>query len=57
MRRFRALAADSWTSVEVPLAEEAEAYEVDIRDGAAIKRSLTTTVTSVLYAAGDQLAD
>ena len=33
-RRSRALAADSWTAPEVPLAEESEAYEVEILDGA-----------------------
>ena len=33
-RRSRALAADSWNAPEVPLAEESEAYEVEILDGA-----------------------
>ena len=32
-RRSRALAADSWGGLEVPLAEELEAYEVEILDG------------------------
>ena len=35
-RRSRALAADSWTAAEVPLAEESEAYEVEILDGATV---------------------
>ena len=35
VRRSRALSADSWEAVEVPMLEEAEAYEVDILDGAA----------------------
>ena len=39
-RRSRALAADSWTATEVPLAEESEAYEVEILDGAVVKRRL-----------------
>jgi len=32
-RRSRALSADSWGGLEVPLAEELEAYEVEILDG------------------------
>ena len=32
-RRSRALAADSWTAAEAPLAEEREAYEVEVLDG------------------------
>jgi len=39
-RRSRALAADSWGAVEVPLIEEVEAYEVEILDGVAVKRTL-----------------
>ena len=56
-RRSRALAADSWQAIEAPLAEEAEAYEVDILDGATMKRTLSTTTTSVTYTAADQTAD
>jgi hypothetical protein len=41
-RRSRALAADSWGGLEVPLAEELEAYEVEILDGATVKRVLST---------------
>ena len=41
----------------MPLAEESEAYEVEIRDGAAIKRALTATTTNVLYTAAQQIAD
>jgi hypothetical protein len=37
-RRSRALAADSWNAPEVPLAEETEAYEVEILDGATARR-------------------
>ena len=46
-RRSRALAADSWTAPEVPLAEESEAYEVEILDGATVRRTLATATTSV----------
>ncbi|RAH95900.1 hypothetical protein DLJ53_33880 [Acuticoccus sediminis] len=56
-RRSRALAADSWTGVDVPLAEETERYEIEIRDGAAVKRTLTTASTSVVYSAAQQTAD
>ncbi len=56
-RRSRALAADSWGGLEVPLAEELEAYEVEILDGATVKRVLSTTTTSALYTAAQQTAD
>ena len=56
-RRSRALAADSWGAVDVPMAEEIEAYEVDILDGATVKRVLSSTTTSVTYTAADQTAD
>jgi hypothetical protein len=48
---------DSWGGLEVPLAEELEAYEVEILDGAAVKRVLTTTTTSTVYTAVDRAAD
>jgi hypothetical protein len=56
-RRSRALAADSWGGLEVPLAEELEAYEVEILDGATVKRVLSTATTSAVYTAADQTAD
>ena len=56
-RRSRALAADSWTAAEAPLAEEREAYEVEILDGATVVRTLAATTTSVTYTAAQQLAD
>ncbi|MFD1796124.1 hypothetical protein ACFSC1_09045 [Paracoccus aurantiacus] len=56
-RRSRALAADSWGGLEVPLAEELEAYEVEILDGPAVKRVLSTETTSALYTAAQQTAD
>ena len=56
-RRSRALAADSWGGLEVPLAEELEAYEVEILDGATVKRVLSTATTSVVYTAAQQTAD
>lgn len=56
-RRSRALAADSWGGLEVPLAEELEAYEVEILDGATVKRTLSATATSAIYTAAQQTAD
>ena len=56
-RRSRALAADSWGGFEVPMAEELEAYEVEILDGATVKRVLSTSTTSAIYTAAQQTAD
>ena len=56
-RRSRALAADSWGGLDVPVSEELEAYEIEILDGAAVKRVLSTSTTSVLYSETDQIAD
>ncbi|HEX8167773.1 MAG TPA: glycoside hydrolase/phage tail family protein [Beijerinckiaceae bacterium] len=49
--------ADAWEPVEVPLAEEAERYEVDVLDGAAVKRTLTSAAPEALYPAAQELAD
>ena len=54
-RRSRSLAADTWGAGDVPLAEDSETYEVEIRDGSTTKRTLTTTTTSVLYTAAQRL--
>jgi len=56
-RRSRALVADAWEQVEVPLTEDLESYDVQILDGAAVKRTLTSSTTSVLYTAAQQTAD
>ena len=56
-RRSRSLAADTWGAGDVPLAEDSEAYEVEIHDGSTIKRTLTDTTTSVLYNAAHQTTD
>ncbi|WP_323032975.1 phage tail protein [Paracoccus sp. (in: a-proteobacteria)] len=56
-RRSRSLAADTWGAGDVPLAEDSEAYEVEIRDGSTVKQTLTTTTTSVLYTAAQQSSD
>ena len=41
----------------MPLAEELEAYEVEILDGATVKRVLNATTTSAVYTAAQQTAD
>ena len=41
----------------MPLAEELEAYEVEILDGATVKRVLSTATTSATYTAAQQSAD
>ena len=56
-RRSRALAADSWGAVDAPLTEEMEAYEVEILDGATVKRVLSATTTSAIYTAAQQTSD
>ncbi|SLN77019.1 hypothetical protein ROA7023_04299 [Roseisalinus antarcticus] len=56
-RRSRSLAADNWGAVDAPLAEETEAYEVEIRNGGTVKRALSTTTTSAIYTAAHQTAD
>ncbi|MEC7259369.1 MAG: hypothetical protein VXW58_16290, partial [Pseudomonadota bacterium] len=56
-RRSRALPADNWGAVDAPLAEELEAYEVEILDGATVKRTLAASTTSAIYSAAQQTAD
>ena len=56
-RRSRALAADNWGGLVVPLAEELEAYEVEILDEATVQRVLSTATTSVVYTSAQQTAD
>ncbi len=53
-RRSAQLAADSWGGLEVPLGEELEAYEVEILDGATVKRVLSTATTSAVYTAASR---
>ena len=42
---------------DVPLAEESEAYEVDILDGATVVRTLVVSTPEAVYPASDQVAD
>ena len=57
VRRSRSLAADPWGAGDVPLAEDSEAYEVDMLDGSVVTRSLTTATTSALYTTAQQTVD
>jgi len=46
---------DGWELAEVPLAEEREAYEIDILAGGLVRRTLATATASALYT--DELVD
>jgi hypothetical protein len=48
---------DAWTTGEVPLAEETEAYVLEVLSGANVVRSLPATQPSILYSAADEIAD
>jgi hypothetical protein len=56
IRRTR-IGGDNWSETEVPLSELSERYEVDVMDGAVVRRTLNSTVPSVVYSAADQVAD
>ncbi len=56
VRRTR-IGGDTWTTTEVPLSELNEAYEVDIQSGAAVVRTLSSSVPSATYTAAQQIAD
>ncbi|MFN7596703.1 MAG: hypothetical protein ACK5PT_08140, partial [Cereibacter sp.] len=57
VRRSRDLSSDSWEIGEPPLAETVEAWEVEIWDGATLKRTLAASSPSALYSAAAQIAD
>ncbi len=56
IRRTR-IGGDSWDTLEVPLSEDVEAYEVDILDGSVVKRTLSASQPQVTYSEADQVAD
>ena len=56
IRRTR-MGGDSWESVEVPLAEEIEAYRLEILDGGDVVRSVDLDAPTFLYTAAMQIAD
>jgi len=55
-RRTR-IGGDAWEQREVPLSEDAEAYEVDVLNGTAVVRTLSSAAPSVLYTSAQQTAD
>ena len=56
IRRTR-IGGDSWDVVEVPLAEENEAYEIDILNGDMPVRTLSSTEPSLIYPVSEQIQD
>jgi hypothetical protein len=56
IRRTR-IDGDSWETLEVPLGESGERYEIDILDGATVKRTLSGDAPTLLYANADEIAD
>ncbi|QRM28144.1 glycoside hydrolase/phage tail family protein [Microvirga sp. VF16] len=48
---------DGWEALDVPLAEDAERYEIDILRDNVIVRTLTGTQASVLYGNAEETAD
>jgi hypothetical protein len=54
-RRSRSLATDGWDGA--PLAEESEAYEVEILDSGTGLRTLESTAPRVTYSAAQQIVD
>lgn len=48
---------DNWETLDVPLGEASEAYEVDILSGGSVVRTLAAGTTSTVYAAAEQIAD
>ncbi|CAN5481594.1 glycoside hydrolase/phage tail family protein [soil metagenome] len=56
IRRTR-VGGDNWDSVEVPLGEETQSYEIDIYDGSDILRTLSVAAPSAIYTLAQQTAD
>ncbi|MEZ5853944.1 MAG: glycoside hydrolase/phage tail family protein [Hyphomicrobiaceae bacterium] len=56
IRRTRT-GGDNWSTPEVPLGEDVEAYEVDILSGSTVVRTLSATTPTVTYTAADQTSD
>jgi hypothetical protein len=48
---------DGWEPIDVPLAEDAERYEIDILKNDAVVRTLASTQPSVLYGAAEEMVD
>ncbi|EIM25472.1 baseplate multidomain protein megatron [Microvirga lotononidis] len=48
---------DSWETIDVPLAEDAERYEIDILNGGAVLRTLTSAQPSIVYGSAEETVD
>jgi hypothetical protein len=48
---------DGWESLDVPLSEEIERYEIDVLKGGVIVRTLTSTEPTALYSNEQEIAD
>ena len=57
IRRDRNPAADSWDSLEIPMSEVSESYQINIVSGSTVKRTLTATSPTVAYSAAQQVTD
>jgi hypothetical protein len=55
-RRTR-MGGDSWDQADVPLAEEAELYQLDIFDGPDVVRTLESPTPQATYTLSQQTAD
>ena len=56
VRRTRS-GGDNWEAAEVPLAEDTEAYEIDILSSGGVVRAIATPTTTAVYTAAQQIAD
>ncbi|MGO4525580.1 glycoside hydrolase/phage tail family protein [Microvirga sp. 2MCAF35] len=56
LRRTRSN-GDGWEAIEVPLAEDAERYEIDILRDNAVVRTLTSAQPSIVYGSVEETAD
>ena len=56
-RRRSRLGYGAFNRPTTPLGEDAEAYEIDILDGATVVRTLTSSTPAITYSAADQTAD
>lgn len=56
-RRSR-LSGNWWTTgVPAPIGEDSESYEIDIMDGATVKRTISSSTTNAVYTSAQQVAD
>lgn len=56
LRRSR-INADNWEPVEIPLGEDISAFEIDVMNGAALKRTFAVAQSPAIYPASQELAD